>query len=458
MIDVKITQGKYWNGSQFSYGLYKFLVAFPLTGALGLDHFALRSPITGILKCITLVPLLGFWYFYDIAQAFGEEELVQKYGLSIPLYGPIGIGAEMFHNNITKPSPKEAPRPWLFILYIITTCLFVIFPINKLVIGDFAGALIQFIYFITIILAPVALVWGIIDIYRGIFDTRSLLEKGGYHMFPSNFHGKYSDRSVLGPLQAEPIPAIISEDVKFAALLGPQAAATELVAELAGVDPALRPVAGLKKIPEKIIKQTLDPLMARMPVDKLKELQKDPIPALEKELYNTTKDSLTSLIPSIPDPTVAAANARKAATLQGAVALDAATKGVTDAASLGAQATKDVAILGAQAKDAASLGAQATKGVADVGAHATKDISSGLVTKVTPSPVKKGLTSLRNPIKHVGGGSEDDTPTAFALFTTGILAFSGYVFYMFRNKYKPPERSDDPPSDPRTIRIPSETI
>jgi hypothetical protein len=467
MIDVEITQGKYWNGSQMSYGLYKFLVAFPLTGALGFDHFALRSPITGILKLISLVPLLGFWYFYDIAQAFGEDELTKQYGLSIPFYGPIGLGAGIFGDG--KPSPKDIPRPWLFMVYIITTLLFICLPINKLVISDFVGALIQFIYLITIILAPVALVWSIIDIYRGVFDTRGLLEKGGYHMFPSNFRGEYSDRSVLGTLPAVPIPPIISEDVRFAALLGPQAAAAEFVAELSGVDPALRPVTGLKKIPEKIIQKTLDPIMAKMPIDKLKELQKNPIPTLEAETIKAAKESIASIIPAmpnIPDPAAMASAAAANATAKVKAATDAAhstaaqavaaTKGATDAASAVTKA----------ATDAASQGAAVTKGVTDAASSATKgvtDAASAATKGVTDaaSAATKGATdaaSAATKIKHVGGGSDDDTTTAFALFTTGIVAFSGYVFYIFRNTFKKPERSDDPPSDPRTVRIPSEAI
>ena len=98
-IDVGVTQGKYWDGAQIPYWLYLLFVIFPLTGLLGLDHLLLRSPQTFLLKVITMVPLFGFWYFYDIAQAVGERDLVEKYGIGVPYYGPIGLGAGMFINK-----------------------------------------------------------------------------------------------------------------------------------------------------------------------------------------------------------------------------------------------------------------------------------------------------------------------------------------------------------------------
>ena len=88
--DVGITQGSYWGGAQIPYWLIQILtVGF---GAIGLDHLLLRSPRTAILKVLSIIPLFGFWYFFDIAQVFGEEESVRKYGFAIPFAGPQGIG------------------------------------------------------------------------------------------------------------------------------------------------------------------------------------------------------------------------------------------------------------------------------------------------------------------------------------------------------------------------------
>jgi hypothetical protein len=42
--------------------------------------------------------------------------------------------------------------------------------------------------------------------------------------------------------------------------------------------------------------------------------------------------------------------------------------------------------------------------------------------------------------------------TSVLLFTITLVAFSGYVFYTMRNTYKKPEKSDDPPREPATVR------
>jgi hypothetical protein len=38
------------------------------------------------------------------------------------------------------------------------------------------------------------------------------------------------------------------------------------------------------------------------------------------------------------------------------------------------------------------------------------------------------------------------------LLSVGLLAFSGYVFYVYKNTFKKPEKSDDPPREPRAVR------
>ena len=78
-LNVEITQSTYWKGGQIPYWLYMVFVILPFTGVLGVDHLLLRSPITAVLKFLSMVPLFGFWYFYDLFQLFGDEEFVKKY-------------------------------------------------------------------------------------------------------------------------------------------------------------------------------------------------------------------------------------------------------------------------------------------------------------------------------------------------------------------------------------------
>jgi hypothetical protein len=227
LVDIKISQGAYWGGTQINYWLYLFLVCFPLTGILGLDHLVLRSPITFLLKIVSIIPLFGFWYFYDIAQATGERELIEKYGLGIPFYGPIGLGQGMIITSKDSISPPKTPRPWLFMLYAFFTIACVAFPINKLIIGDTWGFIGQMITLFSPLFFMAAF-WGFYDIYKVVFDTRDLLEKGPERVFPASwFMAKRYDSSVLGPKPPEPTAfqkGILGQIVK-AAVVVPEAVA-----------------------------------------------------------------------------------------------------------------------------------------------------------------------------------------------------------------------------------------
>ena len=144
--DVGITQGSYWGGAQIPYWLIKILtVGF---GAVGFDHLLLRSPSTAILKVLSIFPLFGFWYFFDIAQVFGEEESVRKYGFAIPFAGPQGIGGGMFINkDASNVAPPEKSKPWTFLMYAIASIVFTVLPLNKILIGDYAGAFLQIVMY-----------------------------------------------------------------------------------------------------------------------------------------------------------------------------------------------------------------------------------------------------------------------------------------------------------------------
>lgn len=211
MLDIKVTHGSYWYGAQIPYWVYIVLTVLPFTGFIGLDHLALRSPLTAFLKFIVNIPLFGYWYFYDIAQALGERELLEKYGIGVPFFGPTGIGAGIFSGSKEFPEgPKQVPRPWKYMLYALTTCIFIAFPINKLVIGDYWGALAQLLMyacFFTIITPILAVAWGLYDIYRVGFDTKGLFEKGAARFLPASWvMAPYFRRDAMGSLPAVIVP------------------------------------------------------------------------------------------------------------------------------------------------------------------------------------------------------------------------------------------------------------
>lgn len=211
LLDVKLTQGSYWKGAQLPYWVYMVVVV--ALGGLGLDHLLLRSPKTFLMKL--LIPTLGFWYLYDIAQIFGERESVEKYGLGVPWYGPIGLGAGIFINkDASNLSPPTIPKPWIFMAYAFLTFFFFVIPLNKIVIGDYAGCIAQISMYTILALcslgitAILALCWGIYDAYRIVFDTKGLFEKGAIRVFPATWvMDLHFNKGALGP-EKEPVKPI----------------------------------------------------------------------------------------------------------------------------------------------------------------------------------------------------------------------------------------------------------
>jgi hypothetical protein len=202
-LDIGITQGTYWKGGQIPYWLYMVFVILPFTGLFGVDHLLLRSPLTAILKFLSIIPLFGFWYFYDIAQ-LGEKELIQKNGIGVPFYGPIGLGAGIF-TGTGPESPPDVARPWRFVAYTMASMLFIAFPINKLVLGDYWAALAQTVMYILFPLTFIAIGWGFYDTFRILFDTRNLFETGASRLLPASLIlDPEFNRSALGPLPAIP--------------------------------------------------------------------------------------------------------------------------------------------------------------------------------------------------------------------------------------------------------------
>ena len=79
-------------------GLLKLLSWF---GFLGLDHFYLRSPGTGLAKLLTLGGV-GLWWLWDWIQVRFETERVLNYGVSTPFDIFTGIGQGMIYDSNAK--------------------------------------------------------------------------------------------------------------------------------------------------------------------------------------------------------------------------------------------------------------------------------------------------------------------------------------------------------------------
>jgi len=194
MVLFDYTQRSFWGGSWYPY--WSLIIISILGGLFGLDHFWLRSPVTGILKIIVNIFGLGIWYLYDLIQILGEKESVMKNGLSAPFVGPLGVGAGMFTDD--HPGQPLAKSPYRFLAYLFL--LWMPFGFDFFVAGDSSGAMAKFICTIIFFLWPIAFIWGMVNAGRALLMPKTLFTEGTYRMFPVNWFMNPTGPSVLGPV------------------------------------------------------------------------------------------------------------------------------------------------------------------------------------------------------------------------------------------------------------------
>jgi hypothetical protein len=210
------TRSEFWGGPSIPYWvLAVFTVMF---GFIGLDHILLRSPTTALIKFIFNIFTLGLWYFYDVIQVIGDKDKVMNYGLTAPLYGPLGIGAGMFTDN--QPGVTKSTAPWRFLLY--SMLVFVPFGLDSVIGGDTAGGVIKFICTIIPIFWPILFFWMVLSVGRLYLFPKPLFTEGIDRPFPVSFFVDKKGKSVLGPIPVPPESSEFNSDYSgFLGMLPP---------------------------------------------------------------------------------------------------------------------------------------------------------------------------------------------------------------------------------------------
>jgi hypothetical protein len=483
LLDVKLTQGSYWKGAQLPYWAYMVVVV--LLGGLAIDHLLLRSPYTFLMKL--LIPTFGFWYLYDIAQVFGERELVEKYGLGVPWYGPIGLGAGIFINkDASNLSPPTIASPWIYMIYAILSIFFFMFPLNKIVIGDYAGCIAHVsMYTILAIFslgltAVLAMCWGIYDAFRVLFDTKGLFEKGAARIFPATLvMDPYFNKGALGPEPGppDPNPGFFNKITKWFMDYTPWGIAMKLVSPVLSIGTKVgekaMAVGGtvVGKVADKA--GNMAGKVEHKLEDKAAEIEKKVDASIDKAVDKTV-GSLADKVIDLPDKAATAVNAAgKAATLEADAAIAAVqtVTAATDIAKTGPEVLSKVAdrlgdanvqkaavntvvdkflpaaasgIMGKFIPTAPVPGTPAANAASAAAAAAT---ATAAAAAAAPAAVQKGGAILAS-------SSDPAFSSAVLIFSVLLLAFGGYVMYSFRKAVdlNRNDRPDDSPPDAEPVR------
>ncbi len=193
------TQSSFWGGPNANFTVLAALSIIPFTGLLGLDHFYLRSPLSGLLKAIGNLLTFGLWYFYDIAQVTGEADRVKKNGMSYPIVGPTGLGAGIFLEKDQEPSPGGSPLN--FLIYALLVLLPLPFALDHFFVGDTWGGFAKIFANFNIFLFIFGIFWALMAVFRLFFRTDSIFTEGVERVFPFTFFmdDYYCTGTRLGP-------------------------------------------------------------------------------------------------------------------------------------------------------------------------------------------------------------------------------------------------------------------
>ncbi len=247
------TQKEFWGGTTLSYTMYKILALFPISGLLGLDHMYMRSAGTGFMKFIMNILTLGYWYFYDAIQSFVDEEDVMKFGVSMPLYGPSGIGAGSFATE-DEPVTDANGSATAFLLF-CASAIFLPFGVEYLFAGDIVGFVCKFVGTLFFI----GLIYGLINNIKLITHPERVMCEGlprypPFTWWPFEVDEMYVKTAFGNKLTDNCPPAEGAVGGWLSGILG------NLIMKVPGLREIYGAVMGVKELAKEGVKQTVGAL------------------------------------------------------------------------------------------------------------------------------------------------------------------------------------------------------
>ena len=182
-------------GTYLSYNL--FLVLSVLGGFFALDHLYLRSPLTFLAKFIINFLFFGIWWLYDALHAIFSTDIIKVFGLSVPGLGPQGIAGGV----LSKDVPDKLH--YRFFIYAVALLFGGMFGIDSFLLGDNQSGFIRLVSTITVIFAPIAMIWWAYKLFFFFTDTSGVIQENHEYFgapeisLQSQLTSKYPFLSVL---------------------------------------------------------------------------------------------------------------------------------------------------------------------------------------------------------------------------------------------------------------------
>lgn len=172
---------EYWQKATLDYNWYWIFAVF--LGWTGIDMLYLRSPLMAVTKIILNILTLGYYWFYDAMEATFNQEQIKAIGPTLPFFGPVGLAGGMFRGTtVNSGTEAEQAKHYNFMLYGLVLFTLGIFGGDSFLTGYDMSGYVRILLLISIIGAPLALLWFGYNIYIYIFRQDQLFD-GLYDYF-----------------------------------------------------------------------------------------------------------------------------------------------------------------------------------------------------------------------------------------------------------------------------------
>lgn len=419
-----------------------FLGLTVIGGLLALDHLYLRSPLTFLAKIIVNVLTLGTWWLYDASQAVFNRDVVKVFGLGVPGLGPKGIAAGVLASDV--PDKKHMS----FFIYAVALLFGGLFGLDSFIVGDKQSGIIRIICLITGILAPIAIIWWLINVGKFFLKTKDVTNQYWEYFGapPPAEHGMSFLEKIVNKFPF--LDFIIGPIIKLKNLVF---GITEDAKEL-GEAALLHPINTIETVataPIRFAKNKLGEV-----AETAEKIVTGPVKAVSNEIGEITTQVGSELKPAVESVLKPAELAVEAALEPVVAAVQPLKQTLNTGLGVvqeGLETAKEGLVLGTQALKTGQQIASNTLQVVDKTANAATKALTLVPAAAAFTLTKPAAEAALTKLKQDGGGNSGILPYVM-MGTLAIIVVSGLIVSYRRFRQNGQPRKDDSPPEPGVLR------